>query len=299
MVSDLVLMLERDGVVRLPPLLSASQLRSMQEAFAVRLRRMSWNDVSGYERTERFRHMVQDVLLIDQGFLDVALHPIVKQILGEYLGPSYQLVEAKGWRSLPTKRDFHGWHGDAWYDQSVAPNIPREVKLAVYLTDVHSGAFAYIKGSHRKQHPRPVSESELTESSLKRVVQMTGPAGSAILFDTSGIHRQSMPILETRQAVFLNYHDPAVPLQVEDVEYYRYHPLLLNAAFLGHLSDEDRRILGFGDKRNYRHSFERKKRFPKLEAINRSLVATAVTVDRVMYYPRRALAKMRAMLRLN
>ena len=29
---------------------------------------------------------------------------------------------------------------------------------------------------------------------------------------------------------------------------YRYHPLILNAAFLGNLSEEDQRILGFGEK---------------------------------------------------
>jgi hypothetical protein len=57
--------------------------------------------------------------------------------------------------------------------------------------------------------------------------------------------------------VFLNYHDPVVRLQKDDIESYRYHPLLLNAAFLGNLTDEDRYILGFGDKTNYRPAFER------------------------------------------
>jgi hypothetical protein len=63
-------------------------------------------------------------------------------------------------------------------------------------------------------------------------------------------------MLEPRHVVFMNYHDPAVRLQKEDIESQRYHPLLLNAAFLGELSDADRRILGFGDKRNYRPAYE-------------------------------------------
>ena len=78
-----------------------------------------------------------------------------------------------------------------------------------------------------------------------------------MLFDTSGAHRQGIPILEPRQAIFLNYHDPAVPLQAEDVEYYRYHPLLLNAAFLGDLTPEDTRILGFGNKTHYQPNYVR------------------------------------------
>jgi hypothetical protein len=36
--------------------------------------------------------------------------------------------------------------------------------------------------------------------------------------------------------------------------------LLLNAAFLGGLSDEDRRILGFGDKTHYIPNFQRRPR---------------------------------------
>src|SRR5439155_9552464 len=74
-----------------------------------------------------------------------------------------------------------------------------------------------------------------------------------------GIHRQAYPILEPRQAFFLNYHDPKVPLQKEDLDYYRYHPLLLNAAFLENLTPESMRILGFGEKTNYVPAFQREK----------------------------------------
>src|ERR1041385_2813775 len=77
------------------------------------------------------------------------------------------------------------------------------------------------------------------------------------MFDTSIIHRQSIPLLEPRQAIFYAYHDPSILLQQDDINYYRYHPLLLNAAFLGDLSAEDQRILGFGDKRNYQPAFVR------------------------------------------
>ena len=230
----------------------------MQAAFGARLGRLRWNDNDGYERTERHRFMVQDVLTLGQGFVDVALHPLVKELLRAYLGNSYELVEAKGWKSLPTNKDFHGWHGDAWYDQDkVTDRIPREVKLGFYLTEVSSGGFEFIKGSHGQVVPRHYKKQDVPKLSLDKAVTMTGPAGTAFLFDTSGIHRQSIPILEARQAIFLNYHDPDVPLQQEDIDYYRYHPLLLNAAFLGDLNDDDYRILGFGTKTNYLPAFQR------------------------------------------
>lgn len=269
--NPLVKELEHNGIVIVPGLLSAEQLLGMQKAFARKLKRLRWNDVDGYEKTERYRHMIQDVLTLHQGFVDLALHPVVKEVLREYLGPGYQLCEAKGWLSLPTKRDFHGWHGDMWYDQTKVQGIPREVKVAVYLTDVRSGAFTYIKRSHGAQAPRPVRKDEVGNVPADQIVQVFGSAGTCVLFDTSGIHRQGVPMLEPRQAVFLNYHQPDVPLQKEDIDYYRYHPLLLNAAFLGNLTEEDRSILGFGDKRNYQEEFERAPKHVGFQSMMRTL----------------------------
>jgi len=274
-VSDALLRdLDRDGVVMLPQLVSAEQLKSMQVTFATRLRRLRWNDLDGYEQTEVYRHMVHDVLILDQGFVDIGLHPIIKRVLDGYLSSNYELTEAKGWKSLPTRRDFHGWHGDAWYEQAGTSQIHCEVKLAMYLTDVRSGAFNYIKGSHRKQHPRMVHNDEVKNVSQSTIAELIGPAGTAFLFDTSGIHRQGVPMLDERHAVFYNYHDPSVRLQQEDIGYYRYHPLLLNAAFLGGLTPQDQRILGFGNKTNYIHSFVRKDKHSLIQKLTHGLFIT-------------------------
>lgn len=243
--------LDQNGIVLLPRLIPDEQLKSMQCAFESRLQRLRWNNFEGYEKSEPYRHMIEDVLLLDQGFLDLAIHPIVKALVHAYLGERVELTEARGWRSLPTKRDFHGWHGDAWYDQERHRDIPRELKLAFYLSDVRSGAFNYIRGSHRQHQPRPVPNAELGDLSSYEVVEMMGAAGTAFMFDTSGIHRQGVPMLERRHAIFYNYHDPQVQLQEGDRKFYRYHPLLLNAAFLGDLSSEDQKLLGFGNKTNF------------------------------------------------
>jgi len=261
--DSLLAALEQDGVVSVPNLFSLEQLAAMQRAFNARLSRLRWNNLDGYEKTEPNRHMVEDVLTLEQGFLEAAIHPVVKAVLRSYLG-RFALVEARGWRSLPTQRDFHGWHGDEWYDQQAVVDIPKEVKLGFYLTDVRSGAFNYIRGTHRKQHPRRIRTADLPDVPAAEILQFPGPAGTAFLFDTSGIHRQGVPLLEPRHVVFFNYHDPLVRLQHDDIKFYRYHPLLLNAAFLGNLSEEDTRILGFGDKTNYMPAFERPSRHKTL-----------------------------------
>jgi hypothetical protein len=271
--------LETDGLAILPNFIQGEQLANMQRAFESRLKRLRWNDVDGYEKTERFRHMVQDVLLLDQGFVEVALHPLVKQVLRSYIGEGFELVEAKGWRSIPTRRMFHGWHGDAWYDQTKVSGIPREVKLAFYLTDVKTGAFNYFKGSHRKHQPRGWRNHEIAAFDPAQIMTVTGSAGTAFLFDTSGIHGQSCPILESRNAVFYNYHDPSVPIQQEDLDYYRYHPLLLNAAFLGNLSREDQQILGFGNKSHYIPAFERKPAHTAFQSLHRSAYDMKIVAD--------------------
>lgn len=141
----------------------------------------------------------------------------------------------------------------------------------MYLTDVRSGAFNYIKGSHRKQHPRMVRNDEVKGIPESDVAHLLGVAGTAFLFDTSGIHRQGVPMLEERHAIFYNYHDPSIRLQQEDVNYYRYHPLILNAAFLGGLTAKDQRILGFGNKTNYIHSFERQSKHSLIQSLAHSL----------------------------
>lgn len=256
-VDQLVSRLEQDGIVVLPELVSRESLKAMQRAFAVRLQRQRWNHFEGYQKTEPYRHMVEDVLVLEQGFVDLVLHPTVKAVLNRYLGDDYELTEAKGWKSLPTKRDFHGWHGDAWYDETQATEIYKEVKLAIYLSDVRSGAFNFIKGSHRQQHPRVVRNDEVADVDPSQIAELLGPAGTAFLFDTSGIHRQGVPMLEERQACFFNYHNPRVALLPEAVDYYRYHPLILNAALLGGLSEEDQKILGFGNKTNFQPAFTR------------------------------------------
>ncbi|HYW72425.1 MAG TPA: phytanoyl-CoA dioxygenase family protein [Pyrinomonadaceae bacterium] len=282
--------LDTNGVVVLPSIISDEQLREMQHGFAARLSNVRWNNFDGYQRTETYREMVEDVLLLAQGFVDLAVHPLVKQILSRYLGPSYQLTEAKGWRSLPTNYDFHGWHGDTWYEQKPDTPIHREVKLAMYLTDVRSGAFKFIKGSHREQHPHNLTRAEVQSLPAGDLVELKAPAGTVFMFDTSIIHRQSIPMLEPRQAIFYAYHDPGVALQQEDVDYYRYHPLLLNAALLGNLTVEDQRILGFGDKRNYQPAFVRA---GKPTLLHRTLTAASGAQVRIKHLHQRISARLR------
>ena len=246
--DDLLEALERDGVVALPPMLGAEALAGLQQSFERVLERPAFNTWYGYERNEKWRILVENALTVDPAVVRLALHPLLKSVLRRYIGPGFALTEARGWRTIRTTIDFHGWHNDAWYDEAaVDPNRrPREVKLGIYLTDVESGHFSYIPGTHDRAGPARHWSPREVEPMLSRRRDMLGKAGSAFLFDTAGVHRQTAPVLEPRNVLFLTFHNPSVRIQALDREFGRYRPLLLNAAFLPPMDDEDRAILGFG-----------------------------------------------------
>jgi hypothetical protein len=272
--------LETDGFVIMPEFVTGPRLAGMQLAFSRALGRLRANSIDGYEKTERLRDMIEHPLLLDQGFLDLGLDPLIVELVRRYVGPQSQLTECKGWRSRITARDWHGWHGDAWYDQQALHDcIPRELKVGLYLTDVDSGGLAYIKGSHRLLQPRLHSRQQGGTAWQGERVDVHGPAGTIVVFDTSGIHRQAHPILKIRHALFYCYHDASIPLQAEDVAYNRYAPLRLNAAFLGNLTVEQQRILGFGDARHFVHGYQRDIAHPLAHSVFGALLEGSLWMD--------------------
>jgi hypothetical protein len=262
--AAIVAALETDGLVLVENLVAPAALEAMQEAFAHVLEQMNWNTARGYQRTDRHRLMVEDILILDPAFQELALHPDVKTAMRQYIGDHFVLSEVRGWETVATRDNFHGWHNDAWYDHDL-PEVPREVKLGLYLTDVESGHFSYIKGSHIQNRHRHWNDREIAPLQ-DRIAHVKGHAGATFLFDTAGIHRQSSPVLKPRRVVFFNYHDSRIPLQEIDRKAYRYHPLVLNAAFLGEISPEDQRILGFGNRSKYQPGHRPDHRYRRLAA---------------------------------
>jgi hypothetical protein len=286
-VSDI---LERDGLVVLDGLLDAEELAHARRCFSSTVSRLTWNTQPGFFHTDPYRRMVTDVLRLDESFVRMATHPTVLAACRRYLGPDFIVTEAKGWRSNPSRADFHGWHNDAWYDPSL-PRLPRQLKLAVYLSDVETGAFQYRRGSHDRHPHRHWSPEEAEREGPLR--EVTGRAGTAFLFDSSGVHRQAMPILDERDAVFLVFHDPATPLQAEDLRANRYHPLLLDAASMGALDSDQLRALGVGCRDLVRRGYEAPRRAPRLQRVIEAMTRTHISATRSAARVRARLAGVR------
>ncbi len=99
-------------------------------------------------------------------------------------------------------------------------------------------------------------------------------------------------MLERRHAIFYNYHDPQVRLQEDDRRFHRYHPLLLNAAFLGDLSAGDQKLLGFGNKTHFIPAYVRPAQPPMLYNV---FVATLNLQLRARSLRERVVAKLNQM----
>lgn len=242
--NNILKSLEEDGIAMLGKVVDYDALSRMQNVYTQALKKPTWNTWIGFEQNEKWRRLVENVLLYDKAFLDLPLHPDIMAILEKYIGSKYELTEARGWETVSTKRDFHGWHADAWCSPNLKPP-PREVKLACYLTDVTSGHFQYMKGTHGSEEPARMWPDREVEHMNELIIDAKGEAGTCFLFDTSGIHRQSVPVLEKRWVIMYNYHDPTTPMGDFATGYGRYRPHMLNAGFLGGLSSEQQRVLGF------------------------------------------------------
>ncbi len=280
--NSIVVALETDGLVLVDDLVTPESLIAMQEAFSVVLGQMSWNTSRGYQKTDKHRLMVEDILTLDPAFQELGLHPLVKEVMRLYIGPQFSLSEVRGWETVATRDNFHGWHNDAWYDHNL-PVVPREVKLGLYLSDVETGHFSYIRGTHVNNRHRHWNDREIAHV-RDQIEHVKGPAGTTFLFDTAGIHRQSSPVLKPRRVIFFNYHDPDIPLQEIDVRAYRYHPLILNAAFLGALTAEDMRILGFGSQKKFQRHRQSNHRYRRLAGAYSWMFDRVISLEGALRY---------------
>lgn len=256
--------LDETGIAVLADPLPVKVLQKMQTTFAQQLTHPQFNTWTGYQQNEKWRLLIEDLLTLSPAFLFPVLNDSIMEICRQYIGTDFQMTEARGWQTVRTNRNFHGWHNDAWYDVQACGTPPAQLKMGIYLSDVDSGEFCYVETTHKqKLTPDHWNDKQVKNMSLP-IRHVKGQAGTFFLFDTCGVHRQNSPILTKRNVVFFNFHDPEIPIQNLDQSYNRYSPLLLNAAFLKGLTKEQERILGFGDNRYFQEAISPKQRYPWL-----------------------------------
>ena len=290
-VQDVVEQLSKNGIAVLENFISVSEVVQKQQCYENSLRHSQFNTWQGYQQNERWRLLIENLLTLSPAFMFPIKNDDLMTICRVYIGEKFQVTEARGWKTIKTKRNFHGWHNDAWYDVNKCQSPPPQLKLGIYLSDVESGEFAYVEQSHlKKLNPGHWNQKQVDIMNLP-IRHVTGKAGTAFLFDTSGIHRQNYPVLVSRNVAFFNFHDPSFPIQSLDKTYDRYAPLLLNAAFLSDLTKEQERILGFGDKRYFEEAFVPKQRYPVLHQMVQLALTSRLLGQDFGQFIRRLIAK--------
>ncbi len=241
--ENLFSQLKDQGVVVLPDLIISEQLSAIRNAFECQLQQPSFNAWQGYHQTDRRRLMVDQLLTVEQGFVDVVLLSLLQILVKRYLGESACLQEAKGWQSLPFKDDFHPLHRDEWYcrDHYNEQKKPMSLKLGLYLDDVDSGAFAYIPGSHRDVRDEHGIIDEQSPPTL-----VTGKAGTVFLFDPEGLHQQSFPNFKKRNAAFFHFFTSDIVLSQNFIRWGRFRQLLIESSYLHSCTPEQLAFLGIG-----------------------------------------------------
>lgn len=155
-------------------------------------------------------------------FFRFALHARVIDIVNGYIGMFCQFYFLVLNRTLPVGKDIlptksQRWHRD-FEDKKMC-------KMFLYLSDVDQGAgpFIYTEESHYGQRfggafPQqpPLGSYPPTEEVEKRIPceamkMYTGPAGTLIFCDTSGLHRGGYATTKDRVMFTAGYRTPASP----------------------------------------------------------------------------------------
>jgi hypothetical protein len=257
--SSVLKTLEQDGVCIIESFLEKATLSKMQQTLTDCLRNINFNDTHGYHNYVYGLKILEDLMLLNSDFFDLGTHPFIIALMKKKVGEHVRLQECRGWLTHKTKplmpaNGFQHWHIDGWYDKTHHACAPPQYKVCVYLSDVTSGALCYIKGSHRPSRAKPnVLHQHFTQEEADKIGETLtahAPAGSIVIFNTHGIHKQATPLLKDRLIAMYTYHGIDAKIDQSERQYSRYSPLKISAGFSNKSpSLEDLEILGFFDKK--------------------------------------------------
>jgi hypothetical protein len=210
--------LRDDGIAVLPGFASpdvVARLRGkVDDVFANPRREL---DMRSYEESGYFQAQILEPLLLGEEAAQLAFHPDLLAIADRHLGRRAKLVDCDFGRTAPMSMDQlrsanekirEGLTNVSWhYD-----NRGRQVKAMFYLTDVGPDGqnFAYCAGTHRgiksNEHRFSRFSDAWVEQNVRDVREAYAQAGSAVIFDTRGIHRLRRKPTTSRDAITFYYH---------------------------------------------------------------------------------------------
>jgi hypothetical protein len=224
--SELVDRLRTDGIakVELARLFSAEVWEELAEqAGAFTLEAEGDPEQKKVERAKelvRRRYAKSVELPPDDPWLRVALSPRLLDVVNAYLGLWAKLTSFDQWRIAPMPPGREPGARHRWRRDRVDRHL---VKVFVFLSDVDAsaGPFEYVAGSTgdgpyaglwpwapgRTIYPPPEELEKRVPASAIRA--LTGPAGTMVLCNTSGLHREGLATGSSRVLWRYHYRSPA------------------------------------------------------------------------------------------
>lgn len=202
--------LQSDGFVMLPGVLKPSWVGELVDYFSreecfdpYRSKLGKFRAPGGAPKESHVAFFSNETVALAPHAFEIANHPDVLETVAGFLGAKPTITYMSSWWSLPaadgTAEHAEKFHRDVddW----------RFVKLFCYLTDVDdmSGPHMFVRGSHRVNKLtklRRFSEEEVESTfGSDKLVKFTGPAGTAFLETTAGVHR-GIPVKTKHRLIF-------------------------------------------------------------------------------------------------
>lgn len=144
-------------------------------------------------------HVIEPILQHDDIFLDILEHPVATRFAREMQGPDTMMIDNAYHVKVAGTRAHTKWHRDAprWahevenftpedgaaWDATRRCDTPHfKIKIFYLLDDVdeETGPFSVVPGTHRVEDPPPPVD---TLDAMPNLARMTGPAGSAVIWN--------------------------------------------------------------------------------------------------------------------
>ena len=231
--AAMVRSLQEDGVVLFPGFFEAAEMVRIRAAVAAMFAAPEAVPDLEFREEERF-WATEQALAIAPEITGGAVDPDLLNVVGGYFRRGPFLSETDFRRVVPidmaeqaarNAKFAKGYTSSHWHHDLRG----RQIKVQIYLTDIAPGDqnFAFVKGSHRGFKSCAISESRFTDVEIEtpgaEIIECHGKAGTAILFDSNGIHRLRRGQSRPRDTVTYYYH----PARMYRATAQRMHPAAL------------------------------------------------------------------------
>jgi ectoine hydroxylase-related dioxygenase (phytanoyl-CoA dioxygenase family) len=240
--KDMINSINSEGFAVIEDFVSKETLDKFMPEVYRRFDRLSYNGTKGYVKLSGQKYL-QDTLTVHKEILKIYLHPFIIDCCEEYTGKPVHLSDYRIYQNLAGHQ--MPWHVDnkqTMPDQTEKMLDYKGLITLIYLDGVDHGPFQLVRGSHlwASGFNKEMWDDVIEKYSKDIVTFNNQKAGTAIIYDTRGIHRaEPFQKGSPRTALFAQYADLDKPTG---------EPIFINTEHGAQLSEKTIQVLRFGKK---------------------------------------------------